>query len=258
MLQVLLLAAIARVDAQAVRGRVVDADARTPIPAVQINASGPASVRTLSDSAGLFRLDLTTSGSYTIRAERIGYQTVSHQLTATLRENLIVEIKMSPNAIPLEPITIVGRSNVNRTGLEGFYQRAEWSDKIGLGTIIRRSDIDKRAAARTAHLFTASSGSVVRGDTVRFRRGGQPCRPEVFIDGVRGTPGLIDVEIQSIEGIEMYRGPSQMPAEFLDRTGCGSVLIWTRRTETQGRPISLWKIVAGAGFVVGVIFLARR
>ena len=247
-----------RTEAQVVRGRVIDEATRAPLSTVEVIASGPGSARAVSDSAGFFRLDLPTSGSYTITAERIGYVKISQPLVTTMREDLVIEIKLAPTAIPLEPLTIVGRTNVSRSGLDGFYQRAEWSEKLGLGTILQRKDIEKRAASRTAHVLASLGGGiVVRGDTIGFRRGGRPCRPEVFTDGVRGIPGVIDVEIQSVEGIEIYRGPSQVPAQFSDRNGCGSVLIWTRRAEPSNRPFRWKHLAIGAGLVLGVILLAR-
>ena len=70
------------------------------------------------------------------------------------------------------------------------------------------------------------------------------CATQIFVDGFllnrrtgssRGAPPIdfrIDdvVSPSSIEGIEVYRGLSTVPAEFLNPDAeCGVIAIWTRR-----------------------------
>ena len=59
------------------------------------------------------------------------------------------------------------------------------------------------------------------------------CEPAVFIDGVRirGGAATIDelVSPLDIAGIEIYRGPADVPVEFGGPgTNCGAIVIWTR------------------------------
>jgi hypothetical protein len=51
-----------------------------------------------------------------------------------------------------------------------------------------------------------------------------------FIDGVRVRgDDLWTVMPSQVEGIEVYRGAANAPGVFQDRSGCGVVLVWTRR-----------------------------
>ncbi len=66
------------------------------------------------------------------------------------------------------------------------------------------------------------------------------CYLSVYLDGAQiwawdrhDPPNIDDYLVGSLEGIEVYRGPSELPPE-LQSTGnpCGAILIWTRTGET--------------------------
>ena len=72
----------------------------------------------------------------------------------------------------------------------------------------------------------------VRADT--------PCELAVFLDGVHSPFLSADIDAlsaQDVVAIEVYRGPSQIPAQYnqLGRgEGCGVVLVWTSRSLDEG------------------------
>jgi outer membrane receptor for ferrienterochelin and colicin len=67
------------------------------------------------------------------------------------------------------------------------------------------------------------------------------CQVNIYLDGllVRGSTNRVEqiplgnidqfVPLQWVEAIEVYRRPSETPAEFLRSAACGVVAIWTRR-----------------------------
>jgi hypothetical protein len=72
------------------------------------------------------------------------------------------------------------------------------------------------------------------------RAAGNGCATQIFVDGFlvnRGGPGGVnDIRLDdvvspgSVEGIEIYRGLSTVPAEFLNAdAACGVIAVWTRR-----------------------------
>jgi hypothetical protein len=88
------------------------------------------------------------------------------------------------------------------------------------------------------------------------------CAPAVFVDGMlmnREGRALINdyVVPQMIEGIEVYRGASESPAQYQDRDGCGTILIWTRQGSPSGKPFSWWRAAIGGGLFLGLILIAR-
>jgi len=75
-----------------------------------------------------------------------------------------------------------------------------------------------------------------------FRRGYPPtdfpvaCYLTIYLDGVRiwtwgqrEPPNIESISVIELEGVEVYRGPSELPTAF-QTTGSagGAVLLWTR------------------------------
>jgi hypothetical protein len=205
---------------------------------------------------GSFRLALGGPGEYALRTSVIGYLPIEQKLTVNPGEELVIDVVIAPTAVPLNPITVIARSTA--TGLAGFYARAEAIKRSGGGTVLMKSDIEKRNPTRTAHLFSMVTGVRINADTIRFGRGGVPCRPQVYIDGLQYSRGVVDIPPETVAGIEVYRGGSQMPTQFSDRGGCGIVLIWTERPVSQGKPISWKRLLLGAGLLTSVILVARK
>jgi hypothetical protein len=63
----------------------------------------------------------------------------------------------------------------------------------------------------------------------------QPSNGGPWRGGSRTDQAIDDyVHPNEVEGIEIYRGESDTPAEFITRwVGCGTVVIWTRRGEMR-------------------------
>jgi hypothetical protein len=59
----------------------------------------------------------------------------------------------------------------------------------------------------------------------------------MWVDGVRTFSATVDeFDPGEVEGIELYRGIGQIPADYLSRSaGCGLVLIWTRSPSRMPR-----------------------
>ena len=123
--------------------------------------------------------------------------------------------------------------------------------KRAFGTVLMSEELDRRRSASRTTDILQEYGATVVGATegqraLYFRR--TLCGPVVYIDGIRVThgnrtkgPGGSGGETESaqavnmvhpldIEAMEIYRGPAQVPGEFLDSNAqCGVILIWTKR-----------------------------
>jgi hypothetical protein len=243
-------------SAQLLRGRVLNAVSRAPVSGVQVTVKGINTATALTDTTGWFRVGLAGAGDYSLQTSVLGYQSIEQKLAVNAGEELIVDVVISPTAIPINPITIVARGNAN--GLAGFYARAEAVKRLGGGAVLMKSDIEKRNATRASHLFSVVAGVRISADTIRFGRSGLPCRPQVYVDGLPYSNGVVDLPPEVIAGIEVYRSGSQMPALYGDRTGCGVVLIWTERPTSQGRPVNWKRLLLAAGTLAGVIIVIRH
>lgn len=61
-------------------------------------------------------------------------------------------------------------------------------------------------------------------------RGPVDCPPQVYIDGIPWAGPIDEITLRDIEGIEVYRGAAEVPAEFAgSNAGCGVIALWSRR-----------------------------
>lgn len=85
--------------------------------------------------------------------------------------------------------------------------------------------------ARQAFVKTTIRGGSAR-ILVRSRRGGY-CEPDYFMDGLRvDALDVLTIPASDLEGIEICRGVSEVPAAFQRSTNaleCGVILAWIRR-----------------------------
>ena len=252
----LLLSALpAAAAAQIIRGHVVDED-RSPVSGalVALLSETEEILRTVeTDQGGGFRWEGISPGSYLLRVERLGYETMTTPpLTVEEGSNVEVELRVAVDAIPLEPLVIRQRSQTRRLDplIQGFYERRATE----IGQFIEREEIEERQASRLSDLLRGKPGVIIRlGRTaavdVRFLgglrsripdRGKGDCRPSIWLDGMLVRPGgdrvagsqtvLDDVASpHEVVGIEIYRHAGDIPARYnTDSAMCGVILIWTR------------------------------
>lgn len=264
-----LLSAAAPAAAQFVQGRVLHTATDRPLDAVSVELrtdDGRRIAHAVTDTAGRFLMQSSRVGEYVLVAERIGLQPVTSMLQIRVGEQVDVLLRMSEAAVSLEALTVEARSHVNIGPLAGYYERVRRNQLAGIGHIITREEIDRRQPSDVTDLLRMMPRVRIasrhgRDSEVRFSGRGD-CTPKVYIDGMltnRRQPATVNdlVHPLDLEGVEVYQGLAQMPGEYSDLTGCGVVLLWTRRTNDGGRPFS-WRRVLIAGGLFGVLLLLSR
>jgi len=244
----------APLSAQSVRGKVLDAATGEGIAeaAVQaLGADGHNVGRARTGPDGSFQMPLRAAATVRIEAQRTGYRTtLTDALPVALREAVEVEVRLSATALAIEPLRVTARVEPpHRRNLElnGYYGR----ERQGIGEYLRREDIEKRASSNLAQVLQRVPGTSIlyRGSHqyVFFPRNGGPslntsvrgapgnaCLPRLFVDGSRVTYDAQNdinsvVNPNQVEGIEIFRGPSEIPVQYNDNNSmCGVILIWTR------------------------------
>lgn len=187
-----------------------------------------------TDPTGRVLLSSMPIGDYVVIARRFGFlpdSLVAHVRAADAGVTLTFHLRTSAYLLDTARI----ESAALRDKMVDFERRRA----TGRGTFITRDHIERRNPMTTADLLRTVRGLAVRtsaGRTeVRFVRAntrveGPDCPPEMWIDGVRTFGATVDeIRPGELEGIELYRGLGQIPAEYLSRSaGCGLVMIWTR------------------------------
>ncbi|HUG40648.1 MAG TPA: carboxypeptidase regulatory-like domain-containing protein [Longimicrobiales bacterium] len=228
-------------------GQVIDNANLEPIVGVEVRVSTARGHRlgtVFTNDQGVFSFTVTEDGGYVFNASRVGYQRTETPILWTDGFQVYeVEIRLDPKAVLLAPIEVLARSRRYESPiLEGFRERL----RAGFGHYLTLEDIRRIRPSRVSDLLSNVPGVQLQSSgaglqrVVTMRR---DCRAEIFVDGMLLTPDIggatagpgftVDdaVSSGSVLGIEVYRGLSTVPAEFLTpRARCGVVVIWTRRS----------------------------
>lgn len=232
-----------------IHGRVTDAETATPVASAIVSIVAESESRDVwrqtTDSAGRYRLRAPRPGRYVVQVRRVGF---SPQRTAAFElrrsEDRLVDIQMTKVVEALDTVVVAGATARQSFMLDGFMARRG----LGVGTFYDREALEARGFPPMATLLREVPGLRVASSTgrttVRLSRGGtlspqtQQCAPGIILDGVIVTrsddspeaiSGLLgSISGREVEGVEIYKSRSQVPAEFAGpEARCGAILIWT-------------------------------
>lgn len=206
-----------------------------PLEGARVSLDGGAP-RGLTDSAGELRITMLAAGSMVIVVHLFGYRPDSS--TVQLAAGRLDRVQF---ALEAEPISVAG-VRVEVTGkrdqldfLRGFHERRD----RGIGYFLTREEIEESGTSDLSNLLHMVPGlrtSPSQFGQSRMRSVRTPitrqCEIKVYLDGMkyRSPSDLPGIPTSDIEGIEVYRGRSELPAEFADiDTNCGAIVIWSRR-----------------------------
>jgi hypothetical protein len=259
------LACSATLHAQQTAGlaiRVVDA-ADAPVADAQLQLLGTRFAGR-ADQAGWIRLQGLPAGPALLRISRIGYASLETTVSLAAGATFEADVELASAPVQVERVTARGARENMGLAMSGFYRRKE----MGFGVFMTHEDFERNQAKRPSEVFrrmpgvrvvpsgslgrrgyklqSVSYGPSLSGSSSRGAMsgpsqrgnpdgggGGSQCEMQTYLDGVAVQLDDIDqVRLESLGAVEVYRGPSEVPAEF-NRTGsvCGVVLMWTRTTD---------------------------
>lgn len=214
-------------------GRVVSRDGGDPVSGATVSLPG-LEVGAVTDGDGRFTLSDLPPGLYALQVEHLAYRARVDSVRVRPRRSVHLRISAATEPVEVDPVT-VRVEGVRSAHLEaqGFYRRRE----RGGGEYITRQEILERDPARLSHLFRRMAGVQVRGGQLTMRRAHtsltnfRKCRLQYIINGQAAQlPMGVDTFLPAdVLAIEVYRGPSELPAVFDEgRAACGAVVIWLR------------------------------
>ncbi len=228
-----------------VRGVVVEDGSGLPIMTVDIqfrDSAGVVRARALTSQDGRFRLEIPEPGTYSMSVERVGYASaIADSLPMVDGDEVEIEIRMDPRAVVLDGISVVVHEPFVPIRIVQYLERADFNRRAGIGRIYMREDLER--------LRPNSPQEVL--DRVLW---GAQCRPQVLLDGLPFMGRMTMLDGESVEGIEIYRGITQIPPEFYRNGMCGLALVWSRTDPPGMKPFS-WKRMGFAGLLVALIGL---
>ncbi|HEY2164415.1 MAG TPA: TonB-dependent receptor, partial [Gemmatimonadaceae bacterium] len=204
--------------------------------------AGEAAPRSVSDDSGAFRISGLSPGRTTFIARRLGFR--PETLMVDVLEGRVMRADFTLRAVVQLPGQVVSADSARDFKMGAFNKRRG----RGIGVFLTREEIEKRHSASVSELLR-----YVPGVTVSQRMAGEPqpihmqrssnptnqatCTVALYVDGNPYPNGSVDdFPPGSLEGIEVYRSASEIPAEFRTRDSmCGLIALWTRDPEAARR-----------------------
>lgn len=235
------------------RGTVMLVDPATDAPVVY----------SPTDSLGTFELK-ARDGAYRIAAIHEGYtRIVSAPVTLRSGERMTIRVPIASSGDPRHQIGVVEHVRPAEaapgTGTPTALDHSGYAGRklSGLGLHYDRRDFEKSTAATLGEFLQAVPGLFVGDPTstrsMRMTRSTNTalgrsslasslstCHVGWFVDGYRVdlpgradpmTDGLGQFDLRSIQAVEVFRGVSEMPAQFAaPDLNCGAIAIWTAKS----------------------------
>ena len=216
-------------------GRIYDGATGDPVATAAVSIRGLAGLAE-SNRRGGFILSGVPEGQHELEVRRIGYAALSHPVTITRGLTTEAEIGLVPTPVEMQPlVATVTRSR--RLEVKGFYERKLWGELVSGGTFFTQADIERRRPQRISHMIADMSGIRLGPNgkfySTRLSAGfsGGGCTIKTFLDNADVSDVPIHTLVLPIEvaGVEIYKGPASLPAEFGGSdTRCGAIVIWTK------------------------------
>jgi hypothetical protein len=208
--------------------------------------------RVVSNDSGEYRIDGVPSGNTKVMVRHIGFHPDSKRLTLAPGDTRQVRFALEGMLEELDAILVTAREGSNGRMQEFWARRM-----VGIGVFITRADIERLHPGQTVDLFRSVMGiriisrgtegtrlvsgrSGISGSLRGNSAASSACAMQYYVDGIFMTPGTFSVDEiapAQLEAVEVFRGPSEVPARFRQRdTGCGLVVLWTREPPPIEKP----------------------
>ena len=268
-LAILLATAANAANAQSLlSGRVLTLDS-IAVPAAQVtlhDAAGKLKGEALTDSTGGFSFrvaNATDTITLHLSVVRLGYAALTLvPVRIPASEDMTIDIQLTADAVDVAPVTVVARpANLSPT-LQDFYDKLE-DTKRGVGKGLDRATLEKYAglelikALQLVPGVTDGRSMLVEGVTLTVPKMRNGCVPTTLLDRVPVAPDfLATMDAGDLEGVLVYIGGSQIPADFTRTFGdveCGMIMAYrvppARRKSTKSVFSTLVVLGAFALFV---------
>jgi outer membrane receptor for ferrienterochelin and colicins len=213
----------------AVMGQLVAHGTGLPIPGASVALTGTP-LATKTDSLGQFALAGVVPGVFLVEIRAVGYATASWRLTLRPGKVLthLFEMELLPYELP--EVVVKGKQPLAERRFADFERRR----RAGVGYFLTQEQIERRNPATLVDLLVMVRGvkqvCLTNDCSAIMARSPPGCYPQYFLDGRESTPYFArNTPPHDIRGIEVYRGSSETPGEFIgSNSGCGVIVIWTK------------------------------
>jgi hypothetical protein len=210
-----------------IAGNTIDAQSGRPIAGASVTIP-TLSRSVISDDAGHFLHSTLDAGSYVVQVHAVGYIPSAKAFDIGTGQSVTHTFQLTTVPPVLSNVVVKGHSASVGRRFEDFERRRA----DGRGQFLTRAEIQSRSAINLSDLLQTMRG--IRTDCAGFTckvetsRSTHGCAPAYFVDGRMSTTFGPSTPVKDIQGVEVYLGPSETPAEYLGpESGCGVIAIWT-------------------------------
>jgi hypothetical protein len=210
------------------KGRVLDDETGEAVAGAIVRVKGREPLT--PDSLGRFRVSDLPAGPVEVAIQAIGYTPQTYKFSAVAGQEIdrIFPLQFSGTKLPELEV----KARVQR--LAPRYSEFERRRGLGMGAYFRWDEIKDRGFSSVGDALRSVRGVKIRCDQAAFEchavmaRTPQ-CFPTWWIDGVETRSFHENTPIRDIYGIEIYRGPGEVPADYGgSNAGCGTIVMWTK------------------------------
>ena len=177
-----------------VTGSITDAATGAGIQSVQVYLADTG-LGTLTNASGRFLILNVPAGSYTLRAERLGYGTQEMQVSVTSGGTVAQDVQLQTEALGLDELVV--------TGTAGAARRREIGNTIAQLEVADIAEppqsVDAILQGRVAGMTVMNaSGNAGSGARIRLRGNvsiAQSNQPLIYVDGVRMRSEAFDKNV---------------------------------------------------------------
>lgn len=163
-----------------VAGRVVEGAAQDPLAGVTVSVAERSAV---TGADGRFSIGAVPAGTHTLRATRIGYGTVTRQVTVAAGQTAIVDLAVSASAVLLDEVVAIGYGERRVRDVTGSVTGVS-EEEFNTGRVVSP---DELIQGKVAGVQVVSSGEPGGGSSIRIRGGTSVTasnEPLIVVDGV--------------------------------------------------------------------------
>ena len=247
-----------------ITGRVSDSQTGNPVAAAQVFIA-ELDLGGLTRQNGSYLLLNVPIGTHTLTVQRIGYRTVTVQLSVAAGETMAQDFQITEEALSLDEIIVTGTpGGTQRRAIGNTVTTVDVSDIVQNVAISNMQDL---LSGRTPGLqFARLSGNVGTGSPITIRGVGSFSftrnQPLVYVDGVRvnndpeagpnlgsgdNVNVLDDFNPEDIESIEIIKGPAAASL-YGTEASAGVIQIITKKGR-EGAPQFNFSIKQGTNYL---------
>jgi TonB-linked SusC/RagA family outer membrane protein len=241
-----------------IRGRVIDAEDKSPLAAVQISVAGT-NIGAVSGATGQYVIPNVPAGPAVLRIRRIGYTNTTQDVAVPASGEVVVDLVMNRSATQLAEVITTATGDVEKKTFGNVVATIKADSLIATAPI---TNVNEVLQARTAGVqVIQGTGQTGASSSIRIRGASSLSltnEPLIIIDGIRfdNSPAasnfssirvnrLGTMNPNEIESIDVIKGPSA--AALYGTAAANGVIVISTKKGSVGRP--KWSVSAEGGAV---------